>query len=64
MKTIWEIIKIDPRVRKAGVALYTTLATGIGTSMADGNLTSGEVVVTLGAALIATAGVFQVSNDD
>lgn len=60
-----EIIKIvtgNRTVRKATAALGVTLLGGVGTSMADGNLTLGEVCVTVGAALVATAAVWKADN--
>lgn len=56
------ILKADPKVRKATTALGVTALGGIGASMADGNLTIPEVVIALGAALVAAAAVWRVPN--
>jgi hypothetical protein len=62
MNEIVKIITGNRTVRKATTALGITLVGGIGTSMADGNLTWGEVIVTVGASLVATAAVWKADN--
>lgn len=68
MKTIFnelkQIIAANPRVRKASAAFWTTLVGGVGTSLADGVLEQVEVATTFGAALVVTAGVWKVKNEE
>lgn len=47
---------------KAYTALGATLAAALGTAMLDGNLTNGELLASLGAALVAGAAVYKVRN--
>lgn len=62
MKTVIKIITGNRTVRKATNALGITLIGGLGTSLADGNITWAEVGVTVGAALVATAAVWKADN--
>jgi hypothetical protein len=62
MNEIVKIITGNRTVRKATTALGVTLVGGIGTSLADGNLTGAEICVTIGAALVATAAVWKADN--
>jgi hypothetical protein len=43
---------------KSIAALVSAGVGGLGTAMLDGNLTQAEVIVTVGAALVAFAGTF------
>lgn len=62
MNAIVKIITGNKTVRKATTALGTTLIGGLGIALSDGNLEGAEVLVALGAALVATAGVWKVGN--
>jgi hypothetical protein len=62
MNEIVKIVTGNRTVRKSTTALGVTLIGGIGTSLADGSLTWGEVGVTVGAALVATAAVWKADN--
>lgn len=62
LRVAWKIVSANPTVRKSTNALAVTLIGGIGTSLADGQLTAGEIGATLGVALVATAAVWKGSN--
>lgn len=62
MKTIFAVLKADKRVRKSTAGLVGTFVGGLGTSMADGNLDTPEVIVALGAALVVAAAVWRIPN--
>lgn len=62
MNTVIKIVTANKTVRKASTALGVTLIGGLGLALADGNLTGAEVLVALGTALVATAGVWRVDN--
>lgn len=62
MNEIIKIITGNRTVRKATTALGVTFIGGLGTSMADGDLTWTEVIVTVGATLVATAAVWKADN--
>jgi len=64
MNTILKIITANKTVRKASAALGITLIGGLGACLSDGNLTTAEVLVTAGSALVATAAVWKASNED
>jgi len=49
--------------KKAFTAGGATLLGSLGTAMLDGSLTGSEVMLALGAGLVATAGVFKVKNE-
>lgn len=55
-------MKITRTARKAITGALATLAGTTGGLMADGNLTGGEVVAALGAALVAGAAVYAIPN--
>lgn len=64
MKTVMAVLTGDPRFQKATTALVVAALGGIGTSMADGNLTYSEIIVATGAALSAAAAVWRIPNRD
>ncbi len=51
-----------PQVAKAAVAAGATALGALGASMADGDLTGPEAIVSLGAGLVAFAAVFKTPN--
>ena len=51
-----------PQVAKALVASAATAVGALGASMADGDLTGPEAIVSLGAGLVALAAVFKTEN--
>lgn len=63
MNEIGKILTGNKTVRKASAALIVTLLGGVGTAMADGNLTGAECIVAAGAALVATAAVWKTANE-
>ena len=52
------------KFRKAYTAAGAALATGLGTSLLDGALASGEVLASIGASLLAGAAVYKIANKD
>lgn len=49
-------------IRKAVAAAGFTAASGLGTAMLDGNLTTAEAVASVGAGLVAGAAVYLIPN--
>lgn len=52
------------KFRKAYTAVGVALAGGIGLALSDGSITVQEVLVAIGAALVAGAAVYKVKNAD
>lgn len=51
------------KFKKAYTAAGVALAGGVGLALSDGGITQGEVLISLGAALLAGAAVYQVKNE-
>lgn len=51
------------KFRKAYTASGAVLAGSLGTALLDGSLTFGEVLASVGAALLAGAAVYKVKNE-
>lgn len=51
------------KFRKAYTAAGVALAGGVGLALSDGSLSSKEVLVALGAALLAGTAVYKVKNE-
>lgn len=51
------------KFNKAYTAAGAALATGLGLALSDGALTGGEVLTSIGAALLAGAAVYKIRNE-
>lgn len=51
------------KFRKAYTAAGAALAAALGTALLDGSLTAGEALTSVGAALLAGAAVYKVTNE-
>lgn len=62
MNTVIKIVTGSPTVRKASSALAAGFLGSLGACLADGNLTGGEFLVSLGAGCVASAAVWKTDN--